>query len=339
MINKKKRILIVGSKEFFSLELMYCRAFKSLNHEVKLLHIYNIKKNLIRKIFWKFFKFIHFIFYRKQLLKYLKNHNKNYDLIIIFKGIYLNNKTIINCKKICKNSVFINFFSDDPFELSNYHDISNNSVLSSIKYYDFFFIWSQKLCGKIKKKLKMKNVVYLPFGYDQYIHKKKIIKKNPKFDLFFFGAADKQRIKIINKLKNYKVIVAGLGWKNKNLSSKIKIINKIINANEISRIIQNSKITLNILRKQNYGSNNMKTFEITSMNGLMLTKRTKEQKIFFPENKSCLMYGNISELLVKTKAVTANYKNFLKVRLMGNKLSQGHSYKNRAKFILKEIDK
>ena len=69
----------------------------------------------------------------------------------------------------------------------------------------------------------------------------------------------------------------------------------------------------------------------------------KKKKILIVGSKEFfsleLMYGNISELLVKTKAVTANCKKFLKVRLMGNKLSQEHSYKNRAKFILKEIDK
>ena len=43
MRNKnKKKILLVGSNEFFSLERMYLRAFKKANCDVKIFHIYNI---------------------------------------------------------------------------------------------------------------------------------------------------------------------------------------------------------------------------------------------------------------------------------------------------------
>ena len=52
MRNKnKKKILLVGSNEFFSLERMYSRAFKKAKYDVKIFNIYNINKNL-------FFQFI-----------------------------------------------------------------------------------------------------------------------------------------------------------------------------------------------------------------------------------------------------------------------------------------
>ena len=59
MINKK--ILILGSHESFSIERMYERAFKKLGFKVNLLHLYNIKNNLLYRFIWKYFRFIYFI--------------------------------------------------------------------------------------------------------------------------------------------------------------------------------------------------------------------------------------------------------------------------------------
>ena len=52
----------------------------------------------------------------------------------------------------------------------------------------------------------------------------------------------------------------------------------------MSKIYQNLNF-IKYTRRQNYDSHNMKTFEITSMNGLMLTLKSKDQSKYFPENK------------------------------------------------------
>jgi|TARA_B110000483_G_C18016710_1_gene473337 spore maturation protein CgeB len=43
----------------------------------------------------------------------------------------------------------------------------------------------------------------------------------------------------------------------------------------------------------------MRTFEIPSMGGLMLTTRSNEQDKFFPENKASLMFKDIQNLTKK----------------------------------------
>ena len=52
MVNNKKNILIIGSKEYFTLENMYFRAFKTLGNKVDFFHTYNIRKKLIERFFW-----------------------------------------------------------------------------------------------------------------------------------------------------------------------------------------------------------------------------------------------------------------------------------------------
>ena len=49
----KKKVLLIGSKEYFSLEKMYLRAFKKAHCDVNIFHIHNINKNLISRLIWK----------------------------------------------------------------------------------------------------------------------------------------------------------------------------------------------------------------------------------------------------------------------------------------------
>lgn len=331
----RKKILIVGTNENFSLEKMYYRSFKSLNFNTKIFNVYKLHKNTIDKILWKLFKFFFFIIYKKKLLNFLKKNN-NFDLIIIFKGLYLDPVTLIKIKNITKKSKIINIYPDDPFDISK--DISSQNVLRSAKYYDHFFIWSYKLKKKLSNNLKLVNVHLLPFGYDKFMHKPLKKSKNPFYDVSFIGTADKERIEIIKKLENLKVIVAGMGWKNVVLPKNIKKIKTAVNAKKMAEIYNNSKICLNIFREQNYNSHNMKSFEILSMKGLMLTRNSIDQKKFFKKNKGCLYYNNNKDIRNKINVVLANYKKYKKIKYMGYKLLKNHSYVNRTIEVLKKTN-
>ena len=81
----------------------------------------------------------------------------------------------------------------------------------------------------------------------------------------------------------------------------------------------------------------MKTFEIPSMGGLMITQRTAEQHQFFPENRACLMYSNINELKQKLNLSLKNKKKFEKIRQCGFRISKYYTYKKRAIFILNKV--
>jgi len=332
----KKKILIIGSKEFFSLENMYLRAFKSLGCYSYIYHVYDIRKNLVIRFFWKYLRFIIFFFIRIKINNFFKKSKIKYDLVIIFKGLYLNKTFLLNLKKISKTSKWINIFPDDPFNVDYFKDISNNNVLKTLKNFDHFFIWSEKILIKLSKIIPKHRIHYLPFAYDQFIHKRYNKKLSKKFDLSFIGTADIERFNIINKLSKYKIIIAGDGWNEYKLSKNVKYVGKA-NTLKSSKIISNSKVSLNILRKQNKGSHNMKTFEIPSMGGLMLTDRTKVQNNFFPENKASLMYKDVNELLIKLALTNKNPSKLEKISNKGFIMSKKHSYKNRARFILRKI--
>ena len=99
----------------------------------------------------------------------------------------------------------------------------------------------------------------------------------------------------LKNLSDFKIIVGGDGWNKFKLSKNVTYVGNV-NNKKVFKLINASHLSLNILRDQNENSHNMKTFEIPAMGGLMITKRTKEQKNFFPENEACLMYQDLNEL-------------------------------------------
>jgi len=333
MKSKSKKILIIGSNEIFSLENMYLRAFKSLKYNVNFLHTYNIKKNFLEKLFWKYCKFFFFLFVRKKILNILISKRDYYDLIIIFKGLYLNKNFIIKVKKLQKKAKWVNIYPDDPFDMNILKDISNRNVIRTITYFDIFFIWSKKILNKLKNKYPSSKPCYLPFGYDNLYHKKYYKIKKKIYDLSFIGTADKKRYDFLKKLRKFKIILAGNGWNKFELSKNITYVGNA-NAKKFSKLVNLSHVSLNILRDQNEKSHNMKTFEIPAMGGLLLTKRTYEQNSFFPENKSSLMYQNIFELKNKIFFAKSNNKKILKIKRNSNKNLKKQSYRDRALFII-----
>ena len=88
---------------------------------------------------------MYFILIRYEILRNLNSKKNYYDLIIIFKGLYLNKDFLIKCKNTQLKSKWINIFPDDPFIIEKNKEISNQGVLESISYFDRFFIFSYKL--------------------------------------------------------------------------------------------------------------------------------------------------------------------------------------------------
>ena len=332
---KIKKILILGSNEKFSIEKMYERAFKSLKFKTNFLHLYSLRQNILSKFFWKYFRFYYFFLMRKKILKYIKKHNQ-FDLIVIFKGLYLKENFVNKIKSFSPKSKCINIFTDDPFDIDYYKDISNMNILKTINEFDNLYIFSRKILKKIKLKYPKSSISYLPFAHDSFIHKKKNTTKID-YDISFVGTADKKRYDFICKLKNFKIIIAGNGWSKINLPKNIKFVSGV-EAKKYSSIVSSSRVSLNILRDQNSDSHNMKTFEIPSMGGLLLTKKNKDQNNFFPNNFACIMYRNINEAKLAINSVVNNHRKYKLIKNNAYKIAKKHSYKERVKYILKTLN-
>tara|TARA_Y100000294_G_scaffold146523_1_gene142094 strand:- start:642 stop:1679 length:1038 start_codon:yes stop_codon:yes gene_type:complete len=334
----KESILLIGSKEKFTLDYIYYKSFKQLGYDVEFLNIDKALKNRIVAKFNSIFPIFNYESLRKKIFFFFKKKKKKYSKIIVFKGIYLDDLTVNKIRKLQSNSTWINIFPDDPFNFSN-SSISNRKFFKTIALFDYFCIWSHKIKRKLDKLFPRNNFIYLPFAYNS-LNKYKINKKyrENKNQIIFIGTYDAERLKIIKNIKFKKKIYGG-NWK-RIVTTNLKNteIGYHLHGKKLSKLISQSKITLNILRKQNYASHNMKTFEIPGNNGLMLTTRSKEQNVFFKENKACYMYSNSKELNKKIKFIINNPKKSEKVRKYGNMLIKKHNYLNRIKFLMNKVN-
>lgn len=98
-IDKNSNILIVGSSLDYSLEKCYFRNFKYLGYNN--IETLSLDEKLIFKFFTKFnFSLFRAIYYFicRVLIKKLFN-KKKYDLVIIFKGMQFDFKTLTYLKK------------------------------------------------------------------------------------------------------------------------------------------------------------------------------------------------------------------------------------------------
>ena len=333
---KEKKFLIIGSGHKLSLEKSYIRAFKNL--KIKNIDYLFLDTGKLESFFNKhsfFDGFLSKVVEKKINLKLTKS---KFDYIIVFKGMQLSYSFLKNLKKIQNKTKFINIYTDNPFNLSSKTN-SNLNVIRTIKLYDYFCISFNRTLNKRLKKFGAKKIVFLPFGKDivknnitKLVNEKKIINK-----INFVGSFDKHREKFLNDL-NFNIDVFGPGWKKKhNLNGKLNIYPRTIDGMKLKRIISKYAISLNILRKQDRNSHNMKTFEIPAMAGLLLTNRTKEQNFFFRENKDCFMYKDIKELKKKIFFIINNKKKADRVRKNGFTKSKRHSYENRLKYLLSVV--
>jgi spore maturation protein CgeB len=329
-MNKQDQVGIFGLNYENNLENFYISAFKKLRYE----NIKFFKNNnffyfycILKKIKSKYLFAIFYFFQNLKLKKFI--YKNNLKTLIIFKGIELNENSYKIIKK--KNITLVNIYTDDPFNFSSSATSSIN-VIKNIKNYDVFCIWSKKIKKKLESKYKKNRFYYLPFGYSDENHRfKKKTVENKKIS--FIGSFDQLRYNILKRVKR-KVDIYGNGWP----SFKKHKIHKYIKNKKLSEVIAQSNICLNILKKQNLGAHNMRTFEIPSMKGLMLTTRSYEQNKFFPENKASLMFENTEELNKKIEYIFIHPKKIKKIKSKGFLIAKKHSYLERLKSVIRFID-
>ena len=225
----------------------------------------------------------------ERLLNFLSGNNYNFEVIIVFKGANFSRKTLERGRKLSPKTTWVNINPDDPLNVSS-RGSTNKNIVESLGFFNLYCVWSKRLVEKLANQGCQKTV-YLPFGYDQDFHLPPPDSLTVRHGLVtFVGAWDKEREAILSAIADYDLHIYGNGWNRVSRSSPLrsKIMSQNIYREEFARVIARSTVSLNLLRSQNIGSHNMRTFEIPAMGGLMLTTRSEEQDGFFPEGKASL---------------------------------------------------
>jgi len=285
-------VLVIGSGARGSLENAYLRAFLKIG--VRRADLFDMDAHrsfvsgpgLLRRGWNAAMTPISTRRIERSLHRFLSEHKSEYDVVVLFKGMEISRELLESCRRIQPSTIWVNVNPDDPLNIES-RSSSNANILESLSFFDIYFIWSRTLVSKLLG-CGCRRVEYLPFGYDPDYHLPPLdadrIERNA---VSFVGAWDSQREKLLEALADYDIRIYGNSWdrvsRNSPLRSRISPRN--IYGKELSEIVCRSAVSLNLLRPQNTGSHNMRTFEIPAMGGMMLTTRSKEQDEFFLKGK------------------------------------------------------
>lgn len=335
-----RNVLLVGSNAIGSLENAYLRALRRV--EGRHVEIFDVSAGRLsiggaslfaRGLNTYMLSGLAMKLVGRNFLRFISEGDRDYDVVIIFKGADFSRRTLEKGRKILPKAVWANFNPDDPLNITS-KGSTNRNIIESLGFFDLYCIWNRNLVETLITK-GCRRTAYLPFGFDRDFHRPAAT--NLKRDIIsFVGTWDREREAVLSGISEYDLRIYGNGWDRVSSVSplKAKIVPRAIHQEELVDVAARSIVVLNWLRPQNRGSHNMRTFEIPAMGGLMLTTRTAEQQTFFPEGEACLMYSGRDELRSKIDWVIRSRDAAEKIRRRGIEVVGGHSYDDRAKQLL-----
>jgi len=214
--------------------------------------------------------------------------------------------------------------------------IKKNILYENLKLFDKVYIWSKKIQKKIITNIKIKKdkIVFLPFGYDQYLIKKGKDKKINNH-ILFYGSWDQDRENVLQNIDHKTLKIYGNGWNKAQIQFKKKyyIKGELIGKRLINEISK-SLLCLNLFRFQAKNFMNMRSFEVLGYGGTLLSEYSNEQCSFFSNYDNIIYFNNIKNVNSIYKKILLKKKFLLKEREKNKKKMIEHNYFNRAKFIL-----
>lgn len=304
------KILISGNQPSGSLEASFASSFRRTGNSVCFFDEQKVYKNqlpfLKNRVTNRIFHHLFSFFVQKEFVKTVKAEMP--ELIIIFKGFYFSPKFLNLLKKRFPETKLFCWNPDNPFNFWH-HGNSSRWIRKSIPIYDAYFIWGKFLIDPILK-AGAKRVEYLPCGYDPDLHYpvKTTDREKKEFgsDIAFVGSWDEEREWWLNHLLEYDLKIWGNSWQKANEKLQKKWQRRTAMGEEFSKVCNDSKININIIRKQNGSAHNMRTFEIPACKGFVLSTRTDEATGFFEENKEAAYFSTPEELKQKIDLYLSN---------------------------------
>ncbi len=252
------------------------------------------------------------------------------DLVLVIKGRMISPDTLIDAKRSLSDRPLVNFNPDSPWDTAN----RSSRLLQAIPLYDTHFTWNKHLIPKFQGD-GGKSVFYLPFGYDPVLHHP-LEEEASGFqcDAVFVGTCTPSRDELLGSLGSTNIKVVGNGWGKAKWIAKDRIISQALYGEDAVRVLSLGACSINILREQNIGSHNMRTFEIPASRTAMLTTRSEEQCFFFAEGSEMECFDSPEELLEKVRMFSADPAHARTIARNGYERVREETYTKRARTML-----
>lgn len=296
------KILIYGESYWYGVALPLQKAFEKLGHEVDLFDwtgfLFRAKKiNLFNRILDRIL-IVHVI--RQINSNFLKAVRKDKaDFILVLQGKHLLSQTVQLTKEYCR--YIANWHIDDFLNPC----VNNSKFLrSSLKYYDCIYSARKHLsCDYYRygaRRVEWLNWFYYPEKqYPLELAENDTLKWGG--DIAFIGTWSKYREKMINNLRGFNIKIWGAHWNKaeRDFKRNFNVVYKEAWFEEMSKVVNSTKIIIDVLTKENRDAINLKNFQIPACGGFLITERTEQLLELFEEDKDIVCYSTVEELRAK----------------------------------------
>ena len=265
-------------------------------------------------------------------------------ILFVYKGAFILPETLREIKK--EGIPCVNFYPDVSFHTHGQY------LLQTLPIYNHIFTTKTFGIFDLDNQLGIKNVSFVPHGFDPEIHKKiEIIDPVFKCDVSFIGTWSLQKEKLIasliRSLPDIIIKIWGSQWDrttDEQLISSNAIQRYPITGDIYALAINNSRINLGLVSEKVRGASSgdkitSRTFHIPGANGFMLHERTDEISNYFVEGEEIACFEGEDELIEKVKYYLSEETERKSIKEKGYKRAlNDHSLDQRAQTILNLLD-
>ena len=343
---REMRISVVGLEHVGSLGWYIKQALLKMGHQVEL---FDYRKVAYGCFYFSFFKNsmlrrIALKILQKEAIKRMNikliNSIKSFkpDVIIVQKGEIIYPETIREIKKISKAKMVV-WHADSPFSVLT----SSSNIIGSFQEYDVCFVFDPYYILEMIR-AGAKQAEYLPFGCDSEVHRTISLTMEEKLkygsDVVFIGNCQKtnqRRTEIVRSLTDFNLKIWGGSWKSAGDAKLSKcIMSNSVYGEEMVKILNASKIAINIHHGQSITGVNMRTFETPACGCLLITDELPELTNFFECSEEVVCYKDISDLRKKIIYYLKCFNEREMIAKKGqNKAHSEHTYVNRMEKLIK----
>jgi spore maturation protein CgeB len=332
------KILIVGSNKSMAIERHYVRYLKGLGAEVYQFAAPDIAydffaSSLFNKILFRSGLYRKYSSINKALLKMADEIQP--DIIWVFKGMEIFPATL---KLLHNRFKLVNYNPDHPFIISS-KGSGNQNVTQSLRLYDVHFCYSTDLANLITENFGIRTAI-LPFGFELTAEEFEATKDYPEIlSACFIGNPDADRRKAIHSIghEGLPVAVFGHGWDQEEFRKYPGVsIHDAVYGKDFWIKLRQYRVQINVFRKHNVGSHNMRTYEIPAVGGIQLSPYSDEQAIAFDEQQEIFFYRDTDEMIRQIRlllTLSPGDANAIRDKARNKSVTNDYSYRHRAETV------